>query len=146
MLNILGLENATFLRRCLLLKLNGGFIFTATLYYKGGHHLKSTLCPIRYSQLWQISHPAKACQSQHVLLVTVDCTWWDRRCFLSDVNNSKSIILQRGASPQNHLISYQVQLTVTDRTTYKSSCWTECPISHSWLYLMGHNMHLRWCE
>ena len=141
-----------FLRRHLFLYLNGSFIFTATLYYKGWHHLWSTLCPIRYSQLWQMGHPAKACQNQYVPSVTVDCTWWDERFFLGDVNNSKSLVILEYFNGVHDLrttlcpIRYSRLLLMGqpflcfmgwDGTTCQSRYLTGCPFSHSWLYLMG---------
>ena len=48
---------------------------------------KKSLCPIRYSQLWLMGYSATAVICQYVLSVTVECTWWDTRCFLGDMNN-----------------------------------------------------------
>ena len=63
------------------------------LYYNRVHHLRTTLCPIRYNWLCLMGQLTKAVVGQDVISVTVDCTWGDTICILGDVNNSKSIVL-----------------------------------------------------
>ena len=69
------------------------YIITVILYYKGLHHLRCILCPIRYSRLWLMGLPAKLVVWQHVPAVKVDCTRWDGRCFAFHMNNAKSIVI-----------------------------------------------------